>query len=416
ASKQARLRVIREQSAVINKYWMQERNWIGMVLHSMSKIMETDLDDSIPIQYREQVMEKFNNCINDKEAVDQAKIDPDFSATLSFAKMLGASIDLMNGSAVEENNALSHSVRHPPVFLYLDRRLIASIKPSEFSIGPMLTDTSNSDMGRGRARGRKRVASERKRKDGGRITADPLITATPYSYSEDRGRTRGCRSVAPAKWMMEASADPSTSTSRKVTFADTPSNNTTGTLKLANTPKDNKNTVDGYWKDGVWETVDSTEDKEMVTGPSTIERDRVAGGGDKRRFSGSSTIDVSMGGESADEDGISLMNETNDSLLMLDECGLEAAMANLSTDENEEYEVPTKIDEWTGPAVSQEATCFKCEEVCANYKKLARHLYNKHRGVSTNIFQCLGCLKKYRSMSGALGHVKIAKRKKETQC
>ncbi|GMT07812.1 hypothetical protein PENTCL1PPCAC_29986, partial [Pristionchus entomophagus] len=37
-------------------------------------------------------------------------------------------------------------------------------------------------------------------------------------------------------------------------------------------------------------------------------------------------------------------------------------------------------------------------------------------GQSDFIFQCRGCLKKYRSISGALGHVNVAMRKKETQC
>ncbi|GMT07813.1 hypothetical protein PENTCL1PPCAC_29987, partial [Pristionchus entomophagus] len=278
----AMLRVIREQSAVINKYSRQSNNWLGILFESMASIVKINVDERMSVQYRKEALKKFHDYVADKQFLDPAKNDPAFSTTLSFAKMFGAYMVLVNDRAAEGNNALSSPMQPPRgVFLSLDRSALASIVPSEFALGPMVTTMLHSDMERGRR------------------------------------RERRSRSMAAVKRTREGSAGPSTS--REVMArTDTPLKKTMGTLKLVNSPKDNKKMA-AKVKAG-----DSTKDSKMANGTAEAERKRAAGGADKRRSSESFALNSSMG-------EMPLMNKPNDSVSILNESGLEME----STDENE---------------------------------------------------------------------------------
>ncbi|GMS87570.1 hypothetical protein PENTCL1PPCAC_9745, partial [Pristionchus entomophagus] len=470
---------------------------LNQALDSMSSLLKTTLDKNTSPQCRQRALKRFHEFITHELFVNQAKGEKTFPVTQAFAKMFGAYMGLINDRAVEGETSLSdHETRSRSIVPSLDRRALASIEPSEFSHGPMVTSTPHSDMERrtarasrslfpvvkmedgpsntagpmltatphsnmerGRTRGIRSVAPVVKREDDPSITAGPMVTATPHSDMErgsrritrsmvplveredgpsitvglmvtdtpdadmERGRTRtrGTRAMAHAKRLREPSDGPSTSRPRKaMALIDTRSGpkKATGTVKhwVVDTPKNVKKTaeaVDEFGKDP--KTGHSTRDSKMASGTAKIEGSRATGGADMTKSSDSFALDSSMGSESADDsrgDTMSPMNTTNDSLSILGEFGLETE----SPDENEEY--AAKLAEWAGPAVNQEAKCFKCEEVCSNYKTLSKHLYKEHTGecLASYIFQCRGCLKKYRSITAAMGHAKVAMRKKETQC
>ncbi|GMS91761.1 hypothetical protein PENTCL1PPCAC_13936, partial [Pristionchus entomophagus] len=436
-----RYRVIKDQSEVILDYYAcHGKNWLGCMLDTMVGVIKANVDKRNSYQYRKEVMATFKAYIDSPEFDGVAERDQAFSACLAFAKVFCAYVEEMNSRTMEGNSILFQEATEESLAPPIDdtRNGLAMESRKRFAAGPdfeplpvrrPITVTAPTTH----------LIKElpERRKGALKLMVMPLnpreqkphLPAVQLPSAGEDGRT----AASAARASRESSTfTPPETTPMPVTpvkeskgrrsggeAGKTGQKSRSGCATRSSTKSSRKKAKGGEDRDKARKTEEEEGEERVMKRARRpvfgLMGNRIGGGADSSMDS--PLLDSTMGSASAEEDVVPLKKKSSPGVV-LNEFGLEEESMDERDVEEEIAGSDTSLAEWTGPDAFEEVKCFLCERVCPTYKCLSNHLYHAHKGISTDnyIFQCRGCEREFRSYRGALGHIKVAIRKRETQC